>query len=707
VPLLQGVFSVTILYKEYKCSRNAPLSCDRPLQTSQEVPGAKFCLECGFPATLARNAEIKGSRGTYQVIDFLGMRGLGRLYSGIHMTDGQPVVIKEYLLPSRCFNDEETRQRKETFKRVAGVSLADGRNQNFRLIHPSEAIASSLGEGCYLIMKGVEASQTLSEYLMSNGAMDATQGREVLNQALQTLQFLHTQKLRLPSNQVQQGMAHGNLSLDSILIQVEKNQQFYIYLCDLAVWESLFEPPTVQPSKPQPQQDLAALGLVAFYLGVGGTVDRTSGKPLNPKDIEQFPNSDTHLKQFVNRLIGLNAPFENALSARKELLQLPKAGQSSSLAASKEPEEKEKGWRKPWIFLGILALLLLGGGIWYFLKRASISQKPEYGQWSSLLPHFFDVADVPIGEFPYTGEKDSTWSFILGSRPESDRTLEEIFSKPKPDITLSYQPSSEPIETVRNCKTQPCKANFAMTSFKLDGELESKPIAYDGLLVFVAHSQKNSNLPSSLQGKITLEQLRKIYTGEIKNWQELGGPNLLIKPYAPTEPEAVRQFQQKILQDDPQLIASYKVVTQPYTEKTEKTIQGIVSEFDEGRSGIISFGILSKTWNQCNAYPLAIGEIQPLLGSNGQKINPGVNLCNKGYSLDVEAFKPDKTGHYPLSYSLFVVYPKNNSLPAVGSKFAEMLTTRQGQCLIKKAGLVPLQAIPENDITTNACKSLP
>ncbi|MHC5830897.1 MAG: substrate-binding domain-containing protein, partial [Nostoc sp.] len=109
--------------------------------------------------------------------------------SGIQISDNQPVVIKEYLLPNRCFNAEETRQCKQTFQQVAGVSLADGRNQNFRLIEPWEAIADERGERCYIITKGVEASQTLSQYLLAKGAMDASQVRQVLNQTLQTLQF--------------------------------------------------------------------------------------------------------------------------------------------------------------------------------------------------------------------------------------------------------------------------------------------------------------------------------------------------------------------------------------------------------------------------------------------------------------------------------------------------------------------------------------
>ncbi|MEH1806303.1 hypothetical protein [Nostoc sp.] len=47
------------LYQEYPCSYNSPLSCDRPFQTAQQIKGAKFCLECGFPATLPQEAEIK------------------------------------------------------------------------------------------------------------------------------------------------------------------------------------------------------------------------------------------------------------------------------------------------------------------------------------------------------------------------------------------------------------------------------------------------------------------------------------------------------------------------------------------------------------------------------------------------------------------------------------------------------------------------
>ncbi|MCC5659021.1 substrate-binding domain-containing protein [Nostoc sp. XA010] len=704
------------LYKQYLCSRNAPLNCDRPLQTAQEIPGAKFCLECGFPATLAQNSEIKGNRGIYQVGKFLCTRSMGRLYSGIQISDNQSVVIKEYLLPNRCFNAEETRQCKQTFQQVAGVSLADGRNQNFRLIEPWEAIADERGERCYIITKGVEASQTLSQYLIAKGAMDAPQVRQVLNQTLQTLQFLHTSSLRFPSNQVQRGLAHGNLNLDSILIKVESNQQFYTYLDDLAIWESLFYPPPTKVAKLQPEQDLVALGLVAFYLWAGKAVDSTSGQPLNPRKPENWSNSDPHLQQFLYHLIGLDKPFESAEAARKALLQLPKENQASGEAGLTALEQPDKIWRSPLILLAILALLLLGGGIWYFFLHSGL-QAPNCGQWCKLLSGFSEVSSVPAGEFTYTAETNSTWSTVLKQKPESG-TLEENLTKPKPDVTFNYQsvPSSDvkavsvPIEKVRSCQEeykekQSCQAYFAITSLNVDQELESKPVAYDGLLVFVGSSKDDSAPVKVLKGKISLEQLRQIYTGKITNWRELGGSNLSIQPYAPTEPEAVRLFQQQVLKDDPQQIALYKEVTKQFTEITENTQKQIRAKFEKGEAGIISFGILSKTWNQCNGYPLALvddnnRETQPLLQLNNQPINPEVNLCDRRYYFDIESFR---TGRYPLGYPLNVVYPKDNSLPNVGSKFAEMLTTREGQCLLKKVGLVPLQIIPENDKIAHGC----
>jgi len=705
-------------YQEYPCSYNSPLNCDRPFQTAQQIKGAKFCLECGFPATLPQEAEIKGSQGTYQIASFVGVRGLGRLYSGIQLKDKQPVIIKEYLLPNRCFNESETVKRKDTFKRVGGVSLADSRIQNFRLLETREAIADDKGERCYLIIKGIEPSQTLGKYLIEKGAMTSADVREVLNQGLQTLQFLHTQKLRFPSNQTQLGITHGNISLDSTLIKVENNQKFSIYFCDLAIWENLFIPPIIaQPAPARPEQDLESLGLVAFYSWVGRTTNLSSNQPLDPRDNQQWPDNDSHLKQFIYRLIRLETPFESAEAARQALLQLPKEDHGDSSVKLRSPASQviKKRFPMPLILLGILALLLLSGGILYWLLTKKPDCRNEYIQWSRLVRNFSEVPNVPSGQFTYTGEKDSTWSYVL-TQPVDKSRLVNLLTKPKPDATATFNYESvlssnenNPIKSIQEVQTS--KKDFAITSLvdQITDKLDKKQVASDGLLVFVAFNKRDSNLANALGGQITLEQLRQIYTGKITNWQQINPklPNLTVKPFAPTEPEAISKFQEIVLKNAPQDEALFAAkVTKLDTTKTQNQIR---SETLEGRTtGIISFGIISKTWKQCTGYPLAIVDgkksaSQPLFQRRSRRsINPSDDLCqHDDYYVDVTTFQS-----YPLGYPIFVVYPKDSSRLRGGSTFAEMLTTRQGQYLLSKVGLVALQPMPD-DINSYACKSVP
>ncbi|BDI15741.1 serine/threonine protein kinase [Nostoc cf. commune SO-36] len=673
-------------------------------------------MECGFPATLPQEAEIKGNQGTYQIASFIGVRGLGRLYSGVKLKDKQPVIIKEYLLPNRCFNESETQKRKETFKRVGGVSLADSRIQNFRLVETKEAIADEKGERCYLITQDIESSQTLAKYVIEKGAMTSSDVREVLNQGLQTLQFLHTQKLRFPSNQIQMGITHGNISLDSTLIKLEKNQKFSIYFSDLAIWENLFIPPIItQPAPARPEQDLESLGLLAFSLWVGQTTNFLSNQPLDPRNNQQWPDTDSHLKQFIYRLIGLESPFENAEAARKALLELPKEDSGKSSVRSPGSQKIKKPLPMPLILLGILALLLLSGGILYWLLGKKTDSANQYIQWSRLVRNFSEVTNVPSGRFTYTGERDSTWSYVL-TQPVDNSRLRDLLTTPKPDATATFNYESvlssnlnNPIKSIEEVQTS--KKDFAITSLvnNITDKLAKKTVAYDGLLVFVAFNKRDSNLANALGGQINLEQLRQIYTGKITNWQQINPklPNLPVKPFAPTEPEAISKFQEIVLKNAPQDEALFTAkVTKLDTTKTQNLIR---SETLQGRTtGIISFGIISKTSNQCTGYPLAIADdkrsaIQPLFQRRDRRsINPSDDLCqHDDYYVDVTTFQS-----YPLGYPIFVVYPKDSNRLPGGSTFAQMLTTRQGQCLLSKVGLVALQPMPD-DINSYACKSVP
>jgi serine/threonine protein kinase len=438
-------------YKQYRCSSGDPLSCERQQPPVEQNLAVTYCQDCGFPAPLSEKAEIRGSRGRYRVERLLGRRGLGRLYQGIQVSNHHSVVIKEYLLPDRLFNQAEAKLRKDTFQQVAGVSLADGRVQDFRLCHPWEAIADENQERCYLITQGnLDLYPTLRDYLTRHGAMSAIAVREVLNQVLQTLEFLHTQKIRLPSGQVQHGLAHGNLRLDSLLIA--KNQaseirrqngmslpnrsnndlasgildsDFFIYVCDLALWERLFEPPTSKPHSPSFLQDLKDLGNVSFYLLAGETT-------VNPEDEQQWPIVNFALKAFIKRLIGIGSSFESAEAARKALLKLPPettVTQPRTQVVSEE--ENVKIPRLLFLVLGLLGLVLLGLLIW---SPWSKSEESESASDEPLLCCIRSVSGIPAGKFKYTGEQSGIWRYILQQKNlvRFGQTLEDELKRLQP-----------------------------------------------------------------------------------------------------------------------------------------------------------------------------------------------------------------------------------------------------------------------------------
>jgi ABC-type phosphate transport system substrate-binding protein len=723
-----------VQYRPYACSQGNPLTCAIAQQTVQQHLDTRHCSACGFPVPLVEKAEIQGHRGRYRVGALLGCRGRGRLYDGVQSIDNQSIVIKEYLLPSRTFNAEEARQRGEAFLRLAGLSLADGSMRDFRLVVPWEAIADQsadvIPERCYLVTQGVlNQRPTLRTYLANVGAMSDRQVYHVLNQVLQTLEYLHTQKFRLPSGQIQAGLAHGNISLDSLLIEHRigastvtvtaaipsvtstHETDFFIHSCDLALWESLFNPPAIPPAQFSPAQDLMDLGHVAFCLLTGYWSDRPSTQPPDPQDEQHWKTTNPDLKAFILQLMGIGVPFESAIAARQALLKLhPTLLRAVISQIVLEPEEPVRRARLPVWLWGGAALVLLGGLIWWLIPR----QEPALSARRELLLCCIDqVSGVPGGSFNYTAAKDGIWTYALQQNGliAQDHNLQDELVSRQPKLRLHFKPEATGEAALERVRTE--QADFAVVGLTddLPNALAQESVAYDGLAVFVAFSyaRRQQGLPEALHGQITFDQLRQLYTGQITNWRQLGGPDLPVKLYMPTDPEAIRVFEQRVLRDADS-IATFRSLQQSPDSiqsiisrdpsgitplETFTTLRQVIREFEQPDPvGAIAFGTLSKVFGQCSVYPLAVtgdrrSPVQPLVQANGSSISPDTDLCNaKGnYHPDPTLFA---TNQYPLGYAIAVVYPRDNSRPPAGQKFADILRTEEGQRLLSKTGLVPL-----------------
>jgi serine/threonine protein kinase len=689
---------------------------------SEEKP--LLLLEGDLPDLLEFGREIQGLRRRYQVEKYLGDRHRGRIYLGIDVSERRPVVIKEYPLAFYSFNDAEVKERRKRFKSFAGLTLADGKIQDFRLIQPLEAIADTLERRCYLIYDHFpDQSQTLAGFLKEFERMNERDVYTVLDQVLQSLQFLHSQKFRFPSGIVTVGLSHGNLQLTNLVL-VKKSYNFLVYLMDLCLWDELFNGSQkltyLFDQETSQAKDLRDLGYIAFNL-LMGNLDET---PLDPASENSWiVNINPGLKLVIQNLMGIgNNIYYSAEMARRDLLKIDifALNQTPEIEVL-EPEierKNKKNYRLILLVVGILGVFLLGLLIWLFSRN----QKPTEVLTDQSLVSLEQISGIPVGDFLYLTESGGVWRYVL-TQPNllgQNKTLESEIKRLQPGLNFRYKfPSNSVIEALFLSELNPENPfNFGVTALIDDSPVKFnyekfayEKFAYDGLVFFVAFSYSNreNSLPNALNGTISLENIRKLYTGKIKNWREIGGPNLPVrKLYVSPDEEMLTIFKKRVLRDEVSITIFNNLLEKKDLKpdspeivrlnSSTVTLRSIIGDFEQSTPiASMGFDALSKVFGQCSVYPLAIGDngsrsISPLLDQNStQPITPKTDLCQKGsYRHNQEVFI---TQSYPLTYSLTVVYPRDNRQQPIGRKFAEILNSAEIQPLLKETNLVPLQPL--------------
>jgi len=169
-------------------------------------------------------------------------------------------------------------------------------------------------------------------------------------------------------------------------------------------------------------------------------------------------------------------------------------------------------------------------------------------------------------------------------------------------------------------------------------------IAYDALVPIVNPSNGISNL--------TMDELRKIFSGEIVNWQQLGGAN------------------------QPIIIASYNGSSGNYETWKDKIMK-------EGKVITSTAKILSAT--------TMTKFVQQNPGAIGYVGLPYLDNTVKALSVDgVSSEASNVTNHtYPLAREL-VLYTTKDSTASVNKFVDYFLTTDKGQRFVKQAGVIPV-----------------
>ncbi len=349
----------------------------------------------------------------------------------------------------------------------------------------------------------------------------------------------------------------------------------------------------------------------------------------------------------------------------------------------------------PVLILSLLITLgLVGGGYWWFVGRwggslGSLfnatpgSNAPQPSTTSSsagaagAIANFAQVPNVPAGVFRYGGS--TSWApirlavdpAIQTARPEFQlRYLDPVGSAPSSTSgikmvlngQMAFAHSSRPIEDAEYQQAQ--QRGF---------QLKQVPVAIDGLAVAVH--------PNLAIAGLTLSQLKGIYTGQLRNWSQVGGPNLPIVPISrpPNSGGTVELFINDVLAK-----AAFAPGVRLVNTTTEALRQVATNP------GSIYFASAPEVVPQCTIKPIPIGRSASAFVPPYREPFIPLNKCpSQRNQLNTAAFQ---AGQYPLTRNLFVVIRQDGSLEEqAGTAYANFLVTQDGQALIEKVGFVRIR----------------
>ncbi len=327
--------------------------------------------------------------------------------------------------------------------------------------------------------------------------------------------------------------------------------------------------------------------------------------------------------------------------------------------------------------LGFAAIILIPLGWSLFLVGRGIQQWNQSSDKTSTqvaTSRFTDLQNVPAGLFSYGGS--TSWAPIR-------RLVDSVISSERPEFRLRYvQPSQGPAGSSSGIQMLlDGQLSFVQTSRPLlqseydlaqrrGFNLEQIPVAIDALAV-VVH-------PDMDISRVSLTQLRRIYSGEITNWKQIGGPDLEILPLSRpfSTNGTVRFFAQDVMRGEA-FGKNIKFISTG-TEALRQLVRSPAAIYYDSASIVVP---------QCNGKSLSLKQEgdewvapyrAPYISSDQCP-----QLRNRLNSRDFQ------TGRYPVTRYLYVVIKKNGRIEEqIGQAYANFLMTDEGQSLIERAGFV-------------------
>ncbi|AGY56589.1 PstS family phosphate ABC transporter substrate-binding protein [Gloeobacter kilaueensis] len=314
----------------------------------------------------------------------------------------------------------------------------------------------------------------------------------------------------------------------------------------------------------------------------------------------------------------------------------------------------------------VLALVVgigwLVGGAVEAAPAARAARTPDIALVASVAA----VEDVPVGQFRYGGS--------TAFAPLRSGGLMQAIERSHPGFALRYSEppgGHEPGSAAGIAMLLAGQISLAQASRPLAPEeraraetagfaLRQVPVAIDAIAFFV-----HPDLPIA---GLSLDQLQAIFAGRLRNWSQVGGPNLAIVPVSQA-PRAADLVERLLLKGDSRLGRSVRL-----TRDITELIRQVATQ-----KGAIGFASAAEVLPQRSVRLIALGR------SHSQQYVLPFDAAAPG-RLNREAVR---SGTYPLTRLLSVVIRKDGSLAEkAGIAYANLLLSSEGQRWIEKTGFV-------------------
>jgi len=257
---------------------------------------------------------------------------------------------------------------------------------------------------------------------------------------------------------------------------------------------------------------------------------------------------------------------------------------------------------------------------------------------------------------------------VKGSDSEVNlvQRLAEVFMQKNPGVNISVTGGGSGTGIAALINKQTDIANSSRELSAKEEEAAKKAGVSPFRVAFATDGISVILHPENPVSKLTVDQLGKIFKGEIGNWKEVGGPDMKISLYGRQSNSGTYVFfREFVLKGD-------------YSQHM-KSMNGnaqIVEGVQRDKAGV--------------GYA-AVGYV---VGSSGE-VKPGVKILNVAKDEKSEAYSPAKmenvmTGKYPISR------PLNQYLNGKPSgkllDFMKFQISPEGQEIVRKQGFFPVQA---------------